>query len=263
MRKLLIAGNWKMNLNRAESVDLASKIITKMPVPCAVEVSIIPTLVHLEAVRQAIRGGAVQLGAQNVYFEKKGAFTGEVSTAMLKDMGVKYVLAGHSERRHILAESDELVGKKAHAVVAEGLSLILCVGETLEQRQKSATMEIVGRQLETGLAHVDAASVQAGQLVIAYEPVWAIGTGLTATSAQAQEVHAFIRTELTGKYGRDLAQSIRIQYGGSAKKSNAAELLAQKDIDGLLIGGASLMADEFIGIVQAAVAAQSGHGNVD
>ncbi|MCL5945533.1 MAG: triose-phosphate isomerase [Planctomycetes bacterium] len=262
MRKFLIAGNWKMNLNRAESVDLATRIVAKMPAPGAVEVGVIPTLLHLEAVRQVIRGHSLQLGAQNVYFEKKGAFTGEVSPAMLKDMGVQYVLAGHSERRHILGESDELVGKKAHAVVAEGLGLILCVGETLDQRKKSETMEIVGRQIETGLAQVDAAAAQAGHLVIAYEPVWAIGTGLTATAAQAQEAHAFIRTKLTEKYGRDTAESIRIQYGGSAKKANAAELLAQKDIDGLLIGGASLMADEFIGIVLAAVAAQSGHGNV-
>lgn len=258
MRKYLIAGNWKMNLDRGESVDLAGKITAKLPAPCPVEVSVIPTLVHLEAVRQVI-GSTMQLGAQNVYFEKKGAFTGEVSVAMLRDIGVKYVLAGHSERRHILGETDEMVGKKAHAIVSEGLGVILCVGETLEQRQNFKTVEVVGRQLDAGLAHVSAGSAEAGHLVIAYEPVWAIGTGLTATPAQAQEVHAFIRTKLSEKYGQNTAQAIRIQYGGSAKKANAAELLAQGDIDGLLIGGASLMADEFIGIVQAAVAAQPGH----
>ena len=259
MRKFLIAGNWKMNLDRAESVDLAAKIVAKLPKSCPVEISVIPTLVHLEAVHAALAGTAVQLGAQNVYFEKKSAFTGEVSAAILRDMGVRYVLAGHSERRHILGETDETVGKKAHAIVTEGLGLILCVGETLEQRQNFKTVEIVGRQLDAGLAHIAAAGVEAGHLVIAYEPVWAIGTGLTATPAQAQEVHAFIRTKLDEKYGLGLAETIRIQYGGSAKKANAAELLAQKDIDGLLIGGASLMADEFMGIVQAAVSAQPGH----
>ncbi len=259
MRKFLIAGNWKMNLDRAESVDLVSKITAKIPSPCPVEISVIPTFLHIEAVKDALGAAAVQLGAQNVYFEKKGAFTGEVSVAMLRDMGVKYVLAGHSERRHILGETDEITGKKAQAIVTGGLSLILCVGETLEQRQSFKTVEVVGRQLDAGLAHVAAANAESGHLVIAYEPVWAIGTGLTATPAQAQEVHAFIRTKLAEKYGQDTAQSIRIQYGGSAKKSNAAELLAQVDIDGLLIGGASLMAEEFIGIVQAAVAAQPGH----
>ena len=258
MRKYLIAGNWKMNLDRAESVDLASKIVAKLPSACPVEISVIPTLVHLEAVKHVI-GSSMQLGAQNVYFEKKGAFTGEVSVAMLRDMGVKYVLAGHSERRHILGETDEIVGKKAHAIVTEGLAVILCVGETLEQRQNFKTVEVVGRQLDAGLAHVAATSAESGHLVIAYEPVWAIGTGLTATPVQAQEVHAFIRTKLTEKYGHETAQNIRIQYGGSAKKANAAELLAQGDIDGLLIGGASLMADEFIGIVQAAITAQPGH----
>ena len=258
MRKYLIAGNWKMNLDRAESVELGSKIAAKIPSACPVEISVIPTLVHLEAVKQVI-GTSIQLGAQNVYFEKQGAFTGEVSVGMLRDMGVKYVLAGHSERRHILGESDEIVGKKAHAIVTESLGLILCVGETLEQRQNFKTVDVVGRQLDSGLAHVAAASAEAGHLVIAYEPVWAIGTGLTASPAQAQEVHAFIRTKLTEKYGPDIAGTIRIQYGGSAKKANAAELLAQRDIDGLLIGGASLIADEFIGIVQAAIAAQTGH----
>ncbi|MGC8539397.1 MAG: triose-phosphate isomerase [Phycisphaerae bacterium] len=258
MRKYLIAGNWKMNLDRAESVDLASKIVAHTPSVCPVEISVIPTLVHLEAVR-AVLNANVSLGAQNVYFEKKGAFTGEVSVGMLREMGVAYVLAGHSERRHILGETDEIVGKKAHAIVAEGLKLILCVGETLEQRKNFKTVEVVGRQLDAGLAHVSAASAESGHLVIAYEPVWAIGTGLTATPAQAQEVHSFIRTKLGEKYGHETAQAIRIQYGGSAKKANAAELLAQADIDGLLIGGASLIADEFMGIVQAAIAAQAGH----
>ena len=247
-----------MNLDRAESVDLASKIVAQTPSSCPVEISVIPTLVHLEAVR-AVLDSKIFLGAQNVYFEKKGAFTGEVSVAMLRDMGVKYVLAGHSERRHILGETDEVVGRKAHAIVTEGLGVILCVGETLEQRKHFKTVEVVGRQLEAALAHVSAASAEAGRLVIAYEPVWAIGTGLTATPTQAQEVHGFIRTKLGEKYGHEMAQHIRIQYGGSAKKANAAELLAQADIDGLLIGGASLMADEFMGIVQAAIAAQAGH----
>ncbi len=258
MRKYLIAGNWKMNLDRAESVDLASKIVAHTPAVCPVEISVIPTLLHLEAVR-AVLNTKITLGAQNVYFEKKGAFTGEVSVGMLRDMGVAYVLAGHSERRHILGETDETVGKKAHAIVAEGLKVILCVGETLEQRKNFKTVEVVGRQLDAGLAHVSAAGAEAGHLVIAYEPVWAIGSGLTATPAQAQEVHSFIRTKLGEKYGHEIAQTIRIQYGGSAKKANAAELLAQADIDGLLIGGASLMADEFMGIVQAAITAQAGH----
>ena len=192
------------------------------------------------------------LGAQDVYFEKSGAFTGEVSTEMLKEVGVKYVLVGHSERRHILGETDPLLNKKLRAVISAGLTAILCVGETLDQRKADHTQAVVGDQLTHGLDQVPGEAIDAGRLVIAYEPVWAIGTGLTATPAQAQEVHAFARAQLRRLFGPARADQIQIQYGGSAKKANAAELLAQPDIDGLLVGGASLIVDEFIGMVRAA-----------
>ncbi|HTV49289.1 MAG TPA: triose-phosphate isomerase [Phycisphaerae bacterium] len=252
MRKFLISGNWKMQLDRAESLELAALTMAKLKDNCPAEVVLMPTFVHLDAVGQLIRNSQLKLGAQNVYFEKKGAFTGEISPAMLDDIGVKYVLVGHSERRHIIGEEDELLNKKAIAVITEGLVAVLCVGETLDQRQSYRTVEIVGRQLDAGLAHVSSEAVDQGLLVVAYEPVWAIGTGHTATPQQAQEVHKYIRDKLVGRFGEPIASRVRIQYGGSVKKNNAGELLAQPDIDGLLVGGASLIADEFLGIIQAA-----------
>ena len=255
MRKPFVAGNWKMNLNKAEGVALAKGLAAKAGTFGNVDVAVIPAFVHLDAVAQAVAGSPIGLGAQDVYFEKNGAFTGEVSVHMLKDLGVRYVLVGHSERRHILCETDALLSKKLKAVLAEGLTVILCVGETLEERKQNKTFDVVGHQLQAGLAGVDKAA--AGQLVIAYEPVWAIGTGVNASPQQAQEVHAFIRGQLAKIFDTATAAALRIQYGGSVKASNAGELMSQPDIDGALVGGASLKLDDFGGIITAAAAAKT------
>ncbi len=253
MRKPFVAGNWKMNLNKAEGTALAKSLVAKAAEFGNVDVGVIPAFVHLDAVGQAVQGSAVGLGAQDAYFEKNGAFTGEVSTAMLKDLGVKYVLVGHSERRHIIGETDALLNRKLYAVVEAGMIAVLCVGEKIEERKANRTFDVCRTQLVEGLKGLDNAGAR--QLVIAYEPVWAIGTGLTATKEQAQEVHAFIRGELAKILGPAAADSIRIQYGGSVKASNAAELMSQPDVDGALVGGASLKLDEFMGIIKAAAAA--------
>lgn len=250
MRKPFVAGNWKMNLNKAEAVALASAVTAKSASFGNVEIGIIPAFVHIDAAGQAIRGSAVALGAQDAYFEKNGAFTGEISTAMLTDLGVKYVLVGHSERRHVLGESDALCNKKLCAVISAGLGCILCIGEKIEERKAGKTFDVCRTQLTEGLKGLDKSKT--GQLVIAYEPVWAIGTGLNATKEQAQEAHAFIRGELAKIFDPAAAASIRIQYGGSVKASNAAELMSQPDVDGALVGGASLKAEEFAGIIAAA-----------
>jgi triosephosphate isomerase len=247
MRKPFVAGNWKMNLSKAEGVALAKGLVAKAAEFGAVDVAVIPAFVHIDAVGQAIAGSVVGLGAQDVYFEKNGAFTGEVSLQMLTDLHVKYVLIGHSERRHVIGETDALLNKKLKAVIGAGLIAVLCVGETIEERKANRTLEVVGRQLVEGLKDVGAD--KAGQLVIAYEPVWAIGTGLVATPAQAQEVHAFIRAELKKILGDAAAAGMRIQYGGSVKASNAAELMSQPDIDGALVGGAALKVEDFLGII--------------
>jgi triosephosphate isomerase len=250
MRKPFVAGNWKMNLNRAEALALAGAVAEKSRELGGVEVGIIPPFVYIDAVAGAVKGGAVGIGAQDIYFEKNGAFTGEISAAMLTDLKVKYVLVGHSERRHVIGENDALLNKKLHSVIDAGMTAILCVGEKLEERKGEKTFAVCRTQLVEGLKGVDKA--KAGQLVIAYEPVWAIGTGLNATKEQAQEVHAFIRKELAGLFDEATADSIRIQYGGSVKASNAAELLSQPDVDGALVGGAALKAEEFAGILAAA-----------
>jgi triosephosphate isomerase len=250
MRKPFVAGNWKMNLNRAEALALAGAVAEKAREFGGVEVGIIPPFVYIDAVAGAVKDTAVGIGAQDVYFEKNGAFTGEISTAMLADLKVKYVLVGHSERRHVIGETDGLLNKKLHSVLAAGMTAILCVGEKLEERQANKTFDVCKTQLVEGLKGVDKS--KAGQLVIAYEPVWAIGTGLNATKEQAQEVHAFVRKELAGLFDQATADSIRIQYGGSVKASNAAELLGQPDVDGALVGGAALKAEEFAGILAAA-----------
>lgn len=254
MRKMFVAGNWKMNLNKAEGIALAKGLAARGAEFGNVDVAVIPAFVHLDAVGQAITGTLVGLGAQDIYFEKNGAFTGEVSSAMLSDLHVKYVLIGHSERRHVIGETNALLNKKLNAVLAAGLTAVLCVGETLEERKANKTLDVCGSQLKEGLAGVSADKI--AQLVIAYEPVWAIGTGLNATPAQAQEVHAFIRGELKKILGDAAAAAIRIQYGGSVKASNAAELLGQPDIDGALVGGASLKVDDFMGIITAAAKIQ-------
>ena len=247
-RTPFVAGNWKMNTNRAGAVELA-RGVAKGATRDAVEVGVAPPFVYLDAVAQAIAGSRVLLGAQDCYFEKNGAFTGEISVEMLKDVGVKFCLTGHSERRHVIKESSELVAKKAAAVYAAGLTLVHCVGEKLEERDANQTLAVVQRQLDELNRE---AMNDPKRLVIAYEPVWAIGTGRNATDAQAQEVHAFIRQSIAKKWNQDFADAVRIQYGGSMKPENARGLLAQDDIDGGLIGGAALKPDSFLAIVDAA-----------
>jgi len=253
MRKPFIAGNWKMNTDSQSSVALAKAVATGSAELARerVSVAVLPPFVYLQAVAHAVSSFAVAVGAQDAYFEPKGAFTGEISPAMLKDVGCTYVLCGHSERRHVIKESDELVGKKVTAAIGGGLLPILCVGELLDERDAGKTEQVVERHLKTGLAGLSAEKMSA--VTIAYEPVWAIGTGRTATPQQAQEVHLFIRGWLAKAYGRNLAQETRVLYGGSVKPDNAKELMVQDDVDGLLVGGASLKADDFVSIIRAAV----------
>jgi len=252
MRKPFVAGNWKENTDSRSSVELAKAVVVGS-VGLArekVTVAVFPPFVYLSSVVQAVSSSGVAVGAQDVYFEPKGAFTGEISPAMLKDVGCTCVLCGHSERRHVLGESGELVGKKVTAAISGGLLPILCVGELLDERDAGQTEAVVARHMKTGLAGLSREKMSA--VTIAYEPVWAIGTGRTATPQQAQEVHAFIRNLLARMYDADLARETRILYGGSVKADNARELMAQEDVDGLLVGGASLKADEFVRIIQAA-----------
>jgi triosephosphate isomerase len=246
-RTKFVAGNWKMNTSKATAVDLA-KAVAK-GAPAGVQVGIAPPFVYLDAVTNAIAGSPILLGAQDVYFEKNGPFTGEISIAMLKDLGVKFVLAGHSERRHILGEIHEIVSRKAQAIYAAGMTLIHCVGEKIEQRDADETNEVCSRQLD----ELSTSMQDPDRLVIAYEPVWAIGTGRTASDAQAQEAHAHIRRYIAKKWNNDFADRVRIQYGGSMKPDNAKGLLSQPDVDGGLIGGAALKADTFLPIAAAAL----------
>ena len=250
MRKPFIAGNWKMNLSKAEAVALAKAVAAGTPRDGKVEVAVCPPAAYLDAVAAALQRSAVGLGAQNVYFENNGAFTGELSTAMLLDVGCKYVILGHSERRQLMGETDVEVNKKAKRALAAGLIPIVCVGETLAQREAGQTLNVVQTQFDGSLAGIPAAEMS--KVVIAYEPVWAIGTGKVATTAQAEEVHAALRALLQSRYNSEVAEAVRIQYGGSVKPDNAAELLAQPNIDGALVGGASLKADSFLGIIAGA-----------
>jgi triosephosphate isomerase len=253
MRKPFVAGNWKMNTDSHSSVSLAESVASGSLETAgrSVDVAVVPPFVYLQAVVKALNRARIAVGAQDIYYEQKGAFTGEISASMLKNVGCVYVLCGHSERRHIVGESDELVNKKVAAAISGGLLPIFCVGERLEERQASQTSEVVTRQVKKGLAGLSAEKVSA--VTIAYEPVWAIGTGLTATPQQAQEVHALIRKLLGEMYDAQLAEEIRILYGGSVKPGNAADLMREVDIDGLLVGGASLKADEFVAIIKAAI----------
>jgi triosephosphate isomerase (TIM) len=247
MRRPLIAGNWKMNLDRAGAVALASAIAERSPRFADVDLAVFPPSVYLDAVRGAVAGSAVGYGAQNMYHQPNGAFTGEISAAMLVDLGCRYVILGHSERRHILGETDEEVNKKVVVALAAGLAPIVCVGELLAEREAGQTSDVIRKQVAGSLANLSAE--QMATVVIAYEPVWAIGTGKVATPEQAEAVHKDLRKILTDRYNTTIAQATRILYGGSVKPSNAAELLAQSNIDGALVGGASLKADEFLGIV--------------
>jgi triosephosphate isomerase len=251
--KKLVAGNWKMNMNTESSAALAEGLALKSKdiAGTKVDVMLCPPFVYLPGVIDAVRTEHIAVGAQDFYFESNGAFTGEISVEMLKDIGCTYVLCGHSERRHIIGETDELINKKLSAAVSGGLLPVLCVGETKDQRQAEQTSDVVTTQLKGGLAGMSEEKVSA--VTIAYEPVWAIGTGLTATPQQAQEVHSLIRKLLGEMYNQDLADDMRILYGGSVKPDNAAELMGQDDIDGALVGGASLKVDDFMAIIEAGV----------
>jgi triosephosphate isomerase len=250
MRKKFIAGNWKMNTSRAEGAALASAVATRVGATSDVEVAVCPPALYLEAVATAIAGSAVGLGAQNCYHEAKGAFTGEISPQMLVDIGCRYVILGHSERRAIFKESNLDVSRKVNAALAAGLAPIVCVGETLDQRSAGQTQAVVREQIEGSLAGLSADQML--KVVVAYEPVWAIGTGVVATPQQAEEVHADLRSLLESRYNSAVASSVRIQYGGSVNAENAATLLSQPNIDGALVGGASLKAESFLAIVAAA-----------
>jgi triosephosphate isomerase (TIM) len=247
MRRPFIAGNWKMNLDRAAAVALAAEIARRAKEFPGVDLAVCPPFVYLEAVRGALGNSPVGLGAQNMYHQTSGAFTGEISSTMLKDVGCRYVILGHSERRHVFKESSADVNKKVIAALAQGLVPIVCVGEQLAEREAGRTGDVIREQFEGSLAGVTAEQMLG--VVIAYEPVWAIGTGKVATPEQAEEVHAGLRKLLETRYNVDVAAAVRIQYGGSVKPDNAAELLAQPNIDGALVGGASLKAADFFGIV--------------
>ena len=243
----IVAGNWKMNTDLAEGLALVDALVPLIQPVRAVERVVCPPFVSLVAIGERLRGTGVHLGAQDAYFEAKGAFTGEVSPAMLRGV-VDYVIVGHSERRHILGETDEVVAKKVRAVLAHDLLPILCVGETLDERDAGQTEAVLRRQVRSALEGLDGVD----GLVIAYEPVWAIGTGRAATAADANGGNAVIRDELGNVLGRDVAAATRIQYGGSVTPDNAAELLGQPEVDGALVGGASLKAESFAAIVRAA-----------
>jgi triosephosphate isomerase (TIM) len=249
-RKKLIAGNWKMNKTSADGVELVRDIVADVGKQSDVDVVVCPPFTALEGVAGALEGSNVKLGAQNMHFEASGAFTGEVSAPMLRAIFATHVILGHSERRTYFGETDELVNKKVLAALKNQLRPIFCVGESLAEREAGSTLKVVQTQVERGLEGIS--KEQAPSVVVAYEPVWAIGTGKVASTEQAQEVHAFIRGLLVKLLGEQVAQKIRILYGGSMKPSNAPELLAQKDIDGGLIGGASLEARSFVELVKAA-----------
>lgn len=248
MRKPIIAGNWKMYKTGTEAKSLASGIVEKVKDNHKAQIVLCPPFTALGAVAEAIEGYNVELGAQNCHFEDKGAFTGEISTAFLVDAGCKYVIIGHSERRQYFGEDDALINKKIKKAQAAGLVPIFCIGETLQERQKEQTFDVLRRQVLHGLQEVSLSDPE--KLVIAYEPVWAIGTGVTATKEQAQDAHRYIRDLLAGLWGSETAEKIRIQYGGSVKPENVSELMAQDDIDGALVGGASLEAESFTKIVK-------------
>ncbi len=249
MRKTIIAGNWKMNKLISEAKVLVQELKELVGGITEIEIVVCPVYTSLYVVSQEIKGSNIKLGAQDCFWEESGAYTGEVSPVMLKDVGVEFVVLGHSERRQYFYETDEWVNKKTKKAIEVGLRPIVCVGEKLEEREAGKTFEIVKGQLEGGLGSLSSEEIK--KVVVAYEPVWAIGTGRTATPEQAQEVHKFIRNWLSEKFGDEIAEKITIQYGGSVKPGNAKDLLSQKDIDGALVGGASLKAQDFAQIIKA------------
>jgi triosephosphate isomerase len=259
MREKIVAGNWKMNTTPRQGVELAGavveavkgiKVVSNVPFDTGVTVVICPPATHLAMVGQALKGTTVSLGAQNVHWEDKGAFTGEIASGMLEECGCKWAIIGHSERRQLFGETDGTVNRRLRKAVTTGLRPIVCIGETLSERDAGKAMAVISRQLRAALEGVPLAG--RGGVVIAYEPVWAIGTGRNATPEQAQEIHHFIRKTLAGMYDAGAADETVIQYGGSVTDKNAVELMACKDVDGGLIGGASLKPDVFAMIVKAA-----------
>jgi len=251
MRTPFVVGNWKLHKTINEALALVTELKNQLGAVKGVAVGVAPVFTAIPAVAKRLEGSAIATCAQDCFWEKSGAWTGEVSPGLLGDAGATWAIVGHSERRQHFADTNEGVGKKAHAAIAAGLGAIVCVGEHLAERDAGRTLEIVDAQLAGGLASIDKAAAR-DKLVIAYEPVWAIGTGRTATPAQAQEVHAHIRKRLGERFGMDIANAVRIQYGGSVKPQNAEALMAEPDIDGALVGGASLEAADFVAIVKAA-----------
>jgi len=243
-----IAGNWKMNKTVGEAIDLIRELKRDISGVKEVEVAVAPPFTALHAVHKALEGSLIRLAAQNLYWEEKGAFTGEISPLMLKEVGCQYVIIGHSERRQFFEESDETVNRRIKATLAHGLRVIFCIGETLKEREEGKTFAIIERQMEGGLKGLDDKEFK--NMTIAYEPVWAIGTGKTATPEQAEEVHRFIREKAKNLYSRDVSEETRIQYGGSVTPENIKRLMDQPDIDGALVGGASLKAESFSKIVR-------------
>lgn len=253
MRKIVIAGNWKMNKGVADSVKLASEIAALVKPEAGVEVVIAPTYLATAKVADVIKGSAVKLAVQDIHWKDQGAFTGKVSVDMVKEIGVEYVIVGHSEQRQYFGETDEKINQKVVKILSEGLTPIICIGETLEERNGGNLEKVLSTQVKGAFANLSADDAK--KCIIAYEPVWAIGTGVTATNEQAQDTQAFVRSVVKSLYGEKIAEGITIQYGGSMNANNAAGLLAQKDIDGGLIGGAALKPDTFVAIVAAAVEA--------
>jgi len=248
MRKTIIAGNWKMNKTLDESIELANAIKRKLYDIDTADVVLCPPFTSLAAVSEMIMDSNIELGAQDCYWFNEGAYTGEISPKMLKSVGCKYVIIGHSERRTFFGETNDTVNKKVHAAIAEGLIPIMCVGERLEERERNKTFDVVNDHIEGGLKGLKKEQVQT--MVIAYEPVWAIGTGRNATPEQAEEVHNYIRELLFKIYDRSASETIRIQYGGSVTPDNIEGIMSEKDVDGALVGGASLKPDSFVDIIK-------------
>jgi len=255
VRKPIIAGNWKMYKTLTEAIELVNGLKRNLYDIIEADIVVCPSFVALDSVSEILIESNIDCGAQDVYWEKEGAYTGEVSAVMLKDIGCKYAIIGHSERRQYFNETNDTVNKKVKAALAAGLTPIVCVGETLTEREANKTFEVIKDHIQNGLSGITKEDIL--KIVVAYEPVWAIGTGKTATPGEAQEVHAFIRKLLADLWGKEAADSIRIQYGGSVKPDNAASLMAQEDIDGALVGGASLKVDSFTEIVKKSVGRQS------
>lgn len=247
MRKKIVAGNWKMNNNATQTQTLINELISKLPSSTQAEVLIAPSFVNLASAIALTQNSLIEVAAQNMHFAKNGAYTGEISAEMLLSIGVKTIILGHSERREYFNETDEALAKKVDTAIENNIRVIFCIGEKLAERKAEKHFEVVKEQIQKGLFHLSAENWK--NIVLAYEPVWAIGTGETASPEQAQEIHAFIRKTIADAYGKEVADSVSILYGGSCNPKNAKEIFAKEDVDGGLIGGASLNADDFIGVI--------------